>query len=134
MELTASNEACRGAVFAHSQRGKSAVSYKDWSKTEGEILCQDLNCGSYKKNLNQSSFIEQSDVPLTTSFKCTGVKKPKHIWDCEKQTENQTVSSQLFIECQGKNVFPKHCWQMIIESVVPQKPLTLGNHSLSLLL
>ena len=109
IELTASNEACSGAVIVHSQMGKSRVYCEGWTKTEVDILCQNLECGS-----SGSKGSMESDILLTTNFTYAGGKEPKTIWDCKNQTAQNPTAQQLSITCQGKIE--------IIESVVPQKP------------
>ncbi|KAF1390871.1 hypothetical protein PFLUV_G00062580 [Perca fluviatilis] len=99
MELTVGVDmACSGAVSVLSKNGTSAVSVKDWTKKEGDVLCQNLECGYFN-----SSGTATSAISLTTSFSCAGVKDPKSIWECENQTSDK--QKQLFLKCQDEPKF-----------------------------
>lgn len=101
MELKFS-QTCGGAVFVYSQGRRSAVSAQNWTEAEGARLCQDLKCG----NFLSSSAINSVESFWNTSFSCTNVENPKSIWDCEKPwLASQDQQKQLFIQCQGKNLF-----------------------------
>ncbi|TDH11092.1 hypothetical protein EPR50_G00080460 [Perca flavescens] len=96
MELTVGKDtACSGAVSVLSKNGISAVSAKDWTKKEGDVLCQNLECGNFKSNGTATSAIIK-----TISFSCASVKDPKSIWECEKQPPDK--QKQLLLECQDE--------------------------------
>uniref|UniRef100_A0A8C4F1B9 SRCR domain-containing protein n=1 Tax=Dicentrarchus labrax TaxID=13489 RepID=A0A8C4F1B9_DICLA len=54
--------ACSGAVFAHSETGRNAVSIEGWTKTEMDKLCNNLECGNLKSNRTYVSDQEQSQT------------------------------------------------------------------------
>ncbi|XP_035863944.1 scavenger receptor cysteine-rich type 1 protein M160-like [Sander lucioperca] len=87
--------ACSGAVAVHSKNRISAVSTEGWTEKEGEMLCQNLECGNFMSNRTTTSGIN-----LITSFSCAGVKNPENIWECEKQTSDP--QKQLFLKCQDE--------------------------------
>ncbi|XP_034393319.1 scavenger receptor cysteine-rich type 1 protein M130 [Cyclopterus lumpus] len=99
MALTV-NKACSGVPVVYSEGKISAISFEGWTKTEGERLCQDLECGNFK-SVNTTT----SDCLWTTNFSCADGEIPKNIWDCEKKVylshESQS-KKQLFIECQDE--------------------------------
>ncbi|TDH11093.1 hypothetical protein EPR50_G00080470, partial [Perca flavescens] len=61
----AGEKACSGAVIVHSQIEIRAVSTEGWTKSEGQMLCRDLECGNFMSNRNTTS-----DITSTTSFSC----------------------------------------------------------------
>ncbi|XP_078110438.1 scavenger receptor cysteine-rich type 1 protein M160 isoform X2 [Sander vitreus] len=87
--------ACSGAVSVHSQNGISAVTTEGWTKKEGEMLCQNLECGNFTSYRTTTS-----GIISITSFSCAGVKNPENIWECEKQTSDP--QKQLFLKCQDE--------------------------------
>lgn len=96
------HQVCAGAVFVYSEGGRrSAVSTQNWTAAEGTRLCQDLKCG---KMLSIS--VRDSEGPFwNATFTCKD-NNPRSIWDCENSSlapQNQT--KQLFLQCEGKNLF-----------------------------
>lgn len=96
------HQVCAGAVFVYSEGGRrSAVSAQNWTAAEGTRLCQDLKCG---KMLSVS--VRDSEGPFwNATFTCKD-NNPRSIWDCENSSlapQNQT--KQLFLQCEGKNLF-----------------------------
>ncbi|XP_063739972.1 scavenger receptor cysteine-rich type 1 protein M160 [Eleginops maclovinus] len=90
---------CSGYLFVDSEGKRSAVSTQGWTETEGERLCNDLQCGKLKLNETRTSIVSP-----TTSFSCAGVENPESIWDCLKETSPLVpgnATQQLFIECQA---------------------------------
>ncbi|XP_028439401.1 scavenger receptor cysteine-rich type 1 protein M130 [Perca flavescens] len=91
----AGEKACSGAVIVHSQIEIRAVSTEGWTKSEGQMLCRDLECGNFMSNRNTTS-----DITSTTSFSCAGVNDSKNIWECKNQTSDP--QNQLLLECQDE--------------------------------
>ncbi|XP_068454182.1 scavenger receptor cysteine-rich type 1 protein M160 [Clinocottus analis] len=99
MALTV-NMSCSGAAVVHSDGKISAVSFDGWTKTEGDRLCKDLECGNFKSITKTTS-----DLLWTTNFSCADVKVPDSIWDCQKKdyrSQESQLKKQLFIECQAE--------------------------------
>lgn len=94
-------QSCSGAVFIHSKGKTSAVSRDGWTRKEGSMLCQDLQCGEFKS----SSIKELTNDPFwNNSFHCE--RDPKTIWECENSSlPAQVQQQQLHIACQGTFFF-----------------------------
>ncbi|XP_056155908.1 antigen WC1.1 [Lampris incognitus] len=84
---------CEGKVFVHRKDTVSAVSSDSWTVKEGQTLCKDLGCGSYKAHH------ERNHSSRGETFNCTDVENPRNIWDCQPGT-SPAQSKQLYIQCQ----------------------------------
>ncbi|XP_044065919.1 scavenger receptor cysteine-rich type 1 protein M160-like [Siniperca chuatsi] len=91
-------ESCSGKVYVHSEGKIIPVSTEGWTQTEGNRLCQDLECGNLKSNKNDTG-----DYIESRSFSCQGVGNPENIWDCEKQ--NSISQQQVIVACEGNVKF-----------------------------
>lgn len=93
------SEACSGAVYLQSEgKNPTAISVEGFSGLEGNMLCQNLNCVSFK-----SKGEKKMDSLWASTLNCTGVQNPDTVWDCEKP-QAPTQKKQLLIECQGKSI------------------------------
>lgn len=90
--------ACKGEVSIYSKDTRSVVSSQNWTKTEGERLCQDLNCGNFKSHKSLPS--DASENVWRKSFKCSS--DAKSIWECEQDAAPSELNNKLYIECGGK--------------------------------
>ncbi|XP_022618651.1 scavenger receptor cysteine-rich type 1 protein M130-like [Seriola dumerili] len=89
---------CRGPVSVLSNGKHHAVSSEGWTPIEGNSLCDDLNCGSYKSKIDVDS--NNKDF-WNRSFNCPDVPKPENIWECENnETLDSREKKQLFINCE----------------------------------
>ncbi|XP_040009026.1 antigen WC1.1 [Xiphias gladius] len=96
------SDGCSGAVSIHSNGNHSAVSSEGWTETEGERLCKDLDCGSFK---SKKIYNTSGNPSLwARNFSCAPGKNPKNIWDCETQASGKDAAKtqQLFIECEDE--------------------------------
>ncbi|XP_071396371.1 scavenger receptor cysteine-rich type 1 protein M160 [Centroberyx affinis] len=99
MKLIVDEKACEGAVYVYSEGKTFAVSSEGWTDEEGQILCQDLNCGNFG-SIN-SSKKNSKDTMWGKSFNCTQVNSPRNIWDCEHE-KKPLLNKQLYVYCQGE--------------------------------
>ncbi|KAL6120115.1 uncharacterized protein ACO6RY_04539 [Pungitius sinensis] len=105
------HKACSGAAIVLSggkdglQGERMAISFENWTKEMGEMLCKHLECGQ----LNQQNKTQSSLRSL--SFNCATGKHSKSIWDCERKVNN-SQTEQLFIECKDepKITLSKGCY------------------------
>ncbi|XP_071331666.1 scavenger receptor cysteine-rich type 1 protein M160 isoform X2 [Trachinotus anak] len=96
------SDTCKGHVTVYSNGNHYAVSNEGWNETEGQRLCQDLNCGSFKSfesTVAAPRLDNRSDSFWDRNFSCVPGQDQENIWDCEKKT-SLALKQQLFIECQ----------------------------------
>ncbi|CAL8324266.1 unnamed protein product [Merluccius merluccius] len=91
--------ACEGMVFMYSKDDPKVVSSQGWTQKEGQRLCQDLGCGSYQNHSEE----EPDGLTMWGTFNCSGVDKPKNIWEC-MQSEQAAVNKRLYLQCQEEDV------------------------------
>ncbi|KAM7410829.1 hypothetical protein PAMA_020998 [Pampus argenteus] len=91
-------DGCRGTVSVQPPLHGNVprlVSAEGFSDKDGQRLCQDLNCGTFKTK------DEKKEMNISSAFNCTDVKGPKNIWDCETSPAS-TRMKHLYIECEGE--------------------------------
>ncbi|XP_056629485.1 scavenger receptor cysteine-rich type 1 protein M130 [Triplophysa dalaica] len=96
-------DACSGPVHALSSRGEKTISVKlvssqGWTKKEGQVLCEYLQCGNYKSHTMKDS-IEDSEW-WNKTYNCSGTT---NIWKCERDDQKIIERKQLNIKCDGKH-------------------------------
>ncbi|KAL3974047.1 neuroligin [Sarotherodon galilaeus] len=90
-------KACSGTVLVHWRQGPSAVSRENFSETEKEKLCQDMNCGGRQSTNKSHPQTIEIDSFWNKRFSCG--KNPGSIWECENKT-TPSRKEPVFIECQ----------------------------------
>ncbi|KAI3357098.1 hypothetical protein L3Q82_015566 [Scortum barcoo] len=99
MALENSEKSCSGNVVIRSEGEMNSVSLEGWKKTEGNKLCQSLDCGNMV-SISNKTYI--SNLPLSSSFSCAGTQNPESsIWDCEGQS-SPSQKEHLYVECQDE--------------------------------
>ncbi|XP_049342167.1 scavenger receptor cysteine-rich type 1 protein M160 [Astyanax mexicanus] len=98
--LITTDHACSGRVYAESKQGPHGVSREGWSETEGEKLCDYLQCKRYRGYNDHPLQHNLTTYPLwNKSYNCRN--SSKDIWDCEVEKE-PTMLQQLEINCDGE--------------------------------
>ncbi|KAM9751940.1 scavenger receptor cysteine-rich type 1 protein M160 [Menidia menidia] len=92
-----SDRACQGDVVVYSRGERSYVPSHGWTETEAERLCQDLNCGRFKRNSIREKPRTQQQPLWNHHFSCGN--KSASIWDCER-TAPPANNNTLFFECE----------------------------------
>ncbi|CAI5646636.1 unnamed protein product [Oreochromis niloticus] len=90
-------KACSGTVLVHWRQGPSAVSRENFSETEKEKLCQDMDCGGHQSTNKSHPQTIEIDSFWNKRFSCG--KNPGSIWECENKT-TPSRKEPVFIECQ----------------------------------
>uniref|UniRef100_A0AAZ1Y2C0 SRCR domain-containing protein n=1 Tax=Oreochromis aureus TaxID=47969 RepID=A0AAZ1Y2C0_OREAU len=90
-------KACSGTVLVHWRQGPSAVSRENFSETEKEKLCQDMDCGGHQSTNESHPQTIEIDSFWNKRFSCG--KNPGSIWECENKT-TPSRKEPVFIECQ----------------------------------
>lgn len=93
---------CTGPVHASRSTGEKTiitklVSNQGWTKDEGQVLCEYLQCGNYK---NHSGDFEKTTEWWNKTYNCTG---KKNIYECERDDQIVTEQKQLNIKCDGRS-------------------------------
>ncbi|XP_023682448.2 scavenger receptor cysteine-rich type 1 protein M130 [Paramormyrops kingsleyae] len=85
---------CEGRVFMVSGESLQPVSVEGWNENESQVLCRNLQCGTYAQQRGLQSTLEKW---WPETYKCTG--KEDKIWDCKTSSRSIITEQQLFISC-----------------------------------
>ena len=96
----AGGRACEGVAFMYSaDPNPLLVSGQGWTKAEGEVLCMDLGCGSYKSHREE----DPDGRVMWGAFSCPGGQKVQNIWDClQSEVAGNKHNKGLYLACQGR--------------------------------
>lgn len=96
-------EACEGRVFILSEGNSSMVSSDGWTTKEGQVLCQDLDCGDY---ITHEPRAVEAKVNWwdRKKYNCSGKENVWNIWDCEEEGTPK-LGSELYLKCNGHTQF-----------------------------
>lgn len=109
------DDACKGEVSIYSKGKRSVVSIQNWTKTDGDRLCKDLNCGNYKNHTTVP--VDPPENVWEKTFRCP--LDAGNIWECEQDVAPVDPNKKLYVECSGK-IEIKHMVKMIKASLTKQ--------------
>ncbi|XP_073766175.1 scavenger receptor cysteine-rich type 1 protein M130 isoform X3 [Danio rerio] len=91
--------ACKGPVYMYTQKETLLVSSQGWGKEEGQMLCQYLQCGSYKTHSSISKDDTHASNWWNKTYNCSG---KMNMWECERNDQPVQLQQQLHIECDAE--------------------------------
>ncbi|KAA0714331.1 Antigen WC1.1 [Triplophysa tibetana] len=99
-------EACSGLVNALSSTGEATIDVKlvssqGWTRKEGQVLCEYLQCGNYETH---SEDPKETTEWWNKTYNCSG---KTNIRDCERDDQKIIEQKQLNIKCDDKNYMDK---------------------------
>ncbi|XP_048873069.1 deleted in malignant brain tumors 1 protein [Brienomyrus brachyistius] len=94
MLLVGSNDSCEGRVFVVSGESLQPVNVEGWTVTEYQVLCRNLQCGTYIRHKGLKRTLEKW---WPKAYTCTG--KENKIWDCKTSSRPSITEEQLYIKC-----------------------------------